>query len=59
MSRSGVHQLYEELNRLVNYHLTEQKLTMAEVIGTLELIKLNLFHEDSHDVEQGEEQEWE
>lgn len=36
-------QFYEELNKVIDRYIDEYDLTIASAIGTLEMIKLELF----------------
>jgi len=45
MTKRSTIQLQEELERTIDYFRTEGRLTYAELLGVLELIKFNLLME--------------
>ena len=39
----GIAELQDTLSDVIEAHIEEKKLTLAEVLGTLEIIKLNVY----------------
>ena len=53
-NETNAEMFYSDLNAKIQYHLIENELTCAEVIGTLEILKqeiLNMIYEESFIIE--------
>lgn len=59
MSKRSTSQLSAELQRVIDYFRAEGRLTYAEIVGTLEIIKMDLLMEtqlgEMLDEEEGEQ----
>lgn len=60
MTKRSALQLQDELERVLGYFRIEGRLSLAEVIGVLEIIKTNIFMESQMeellDEEEGEQE---
>ena len=64
MSRNGQEALFDKLCHVIDYHVTEFKMSPIEVVGCLEVVKHDFIADQSglvriEDLEGGDdEQEW-
>lgn len=48
MSANGVNHFSEEIHRVVDYFRKEYRMTLAEAVGTLQIVALQLAHDALH-----------
>ena len=56
-STIGMQRLGEAIMNQIDYHVAEYDLTYDQVIGGLEILKLNMYHELLDDTDEEEDKE--